>query len=358
MRHKCLAHGTHNPAGVRGEQRHALGVVLGLLNDELVPLFGGALGDAAQHRVDEACRARTDLFARQGHALVQCRVGGNAHVQQLVHAHTQHDERGRTDLLEGAVHAVAQNRVVGALVAQRAVGQLGCKARVAVVEAVATNCLGQHEVCVGVRFCHGAQYVEDGCACGVCGTRACGGCRRGEFAGQHGAAVAFVTALVTAGCAAAAAFGVLVRGLGAAFGAFDAGQAVEAATGAGFCAVLMTIFAARLEALLVAAGVVIPLLLAVLLACARAITRAGAAAALTLRTALTLATALIELTLTAALIELAVAGLAIAGVTGLAVSSLVGALFVAHASTTRPSAMSLPAPRAHAGASIIFLPAG
>ena len=175
-----------------------------------------------------------------------------------------------------------------------------------------------------------------------------------------------MTALVTLGCAAAAAFGVLVRGLGAAFGALGAGQAVEAATGAGFCAVLMTIFAARLEALLVAAGVVIPLLLAVLLACARAITRAGAAAALTLRTALTLATALIELTLTAALAELAVAGLAIASVTGLAiasvtglaVSSLVGTLFVAHASTTRPSAMSLPAPRAQAGASIIFLPAG
>ena len=47
VRDECLAHGTHNPAGVRGEQRHALGVVLGLLDDELVPLFGGSLGDAA-----------------------------------------------------------------------------------------------------------------------------------------------------------------------------------------------------------------------------------------------------------------------------------------------------------------------
>ena len=101
-------------------------------------------------------------------------------------------------------------------------------------------------------------------------------------------------------------------------------------------------------------------LLAVLLTHTRAgaVASAGAATTLTLRTALTLATALIELTLTATLAELAVAGLAIASVTGLAVSSLVGALFVAHASTTRPSAMSLPAPRAHAGASIIFLPAG
>ena len=97
-------------------------------------------------------------------------------------------------------------------------------------------------------------------------------------------------------------------------------------------------------------------LLAVLFAHTR--TGTGAATTLTLRTALTLAAALIELTLTVTLAELAVAGLAVASVTGLAVSSLVGALFVAHASTTRPSAMSLPAPRAHAGASIIFLPAG
>ena len=117
MRHECLAHGTHNPAGVRGEQRHALGVVLRIRGDEFVPLFGGALGDAAQHRVDEACRARTDLFACQGHALVQRSVGGNAHVQQLVHAHTQHDEGGGADLLEGAVNAAAEDCVVGALVA-------------------------------------------------------------------------------------------------------------------------------------------------------------------------------------------------------------------------------------------------
>ena len=142
MRNQCLAHGTHNPGGVRGEQRHALGVVLRVLDDEFVPLFGGALGDAAQHRVDEACRARTDLFACQGHALVQCRVGRNAHVQQLVHTHAQHNQGGGADLLEGAVHAVAQDRIVGALVAQRAVGQLGGEACVAVVEAVATNRLG------------------------------------------------------------------------------------------------------------------------------------------------------------------------------------------------------------------------
>ena len=165
-----------------------------------------------------------------------------------------------------------------------------------------------------------------------------------------------MAALVALGGAAATAFGVLVRGLGTAFGALHTGQAVEAATGAGFCAVLMTIFAARLEALLVAAGVVIPLLLAVLLACTRAITRAGAAAALTLRAALALTAALVASLVEAAAAELAVAGLT--GVTGIAVSSLVGTLFVAHASTTRPSAMSLPAPRAQAGASIIFLPAG
>ena len=47
VRDECLAHGTHDPAGVRGEQRHALGVVLRIRGDEFVPLFGGALGDAA-----------------------------------------------------------------------------------------------------------------------------------------------------------------------------------------------------------------------------------------------------------------------------------------------------------------------
>ena len=152
-----------------------------------------------------------------------------------------------------------------------------------------------------------------------------------------------MAALIALGGAAATAFGVVVFGLGAACGAFDAGQAVKAAAGTRF-----------------AAGVAIPLLRAALLAHTRtrAVASAGAATTLTLRTALTLTAALIELTLTATLAELAVAGLAIASVTGLAVSSLVGALFVAHASTTRPSAMSLPAPRAHAGASIIFLPAG
>ena len=365
MRNECLAHGTHNPGGVRGEQRHAFGVVLRVLDDEFVPLFGGALGDTAQHRVNEACRARTDLFACQGHALVQRRVGGNAHVQQLVHAHAQHNQGGGADLLDRAVYAAAEDCVVGALVAQRAVGQLGCKACVAVVEAVATNRLGQHEVRVGVRFRHGAQYVEDGCACGVCGTRACGGCRRGEFAGGHGAAVAFVAALIALGGAAATAFGVVVLGLGAACGAFDAGQAVKAAAGTRFAAgVVVPLLRAALRALILRALVLSALgilgLLAVLLAHTRtrAVASAGAATTLTLRTALTLTAALIELTLTATLAELAVAGLAIASVAGLAVSSLVGALFVAHASTTRPSAMSLPAPRAHAGASIIFLPAG
>ena len=149
-------------------------------------------------------------------------------------------------------------------------------------------------------------------------------------------------------------------GLGAACGAFDAGQAVKTAAGARFAAgVVVPLLRAALRTLILGALALRTLvlstlgilgLLAVLLAHARtrAVASAGAAA-LTLRTALTL---------TAALAELAVAGLAIASVTGLAVSSLVGALFVAHASTTRPSAMSLPAPRAHAGASIIFLPAG
>ena len=176
-----------------------------------------------------------------------------------------------------------------------------------------------------------------------------------------------MAALIALGGAAATAFGVLVFGHGAACGAFDAGQAVKAAAGAGFAAgVVLPLLRAALKVLILGALALGALalrtlvlgLLAVLLTCTRAITRAGAAATLTLRTALTLATALIELTLTAALAELAVAGLAIASVTRLAVSSLVGTLFVAHASTTRPSAMSLPAPRAHAGASIIFLPAG
>ena len=112
---------------------------------------------------------------------------------------------------------------------------------------MATNRLGQHEVRVGVRFRHGTQHVEDGCACGVCGTRACGGCRRGEFAGGHGAAVAFVAALIALGGAATTAFGVVVLGLGTACGAFDAGQAVKAAAGARF-----------------GAGVVVPLLRAAL----------------------------------------------------------------------------------------------
>ena len=175
-----------------------------------------------------------------------------------------------------------------------------------------------------------------------------------------------MAALIALGGAAATAFGVIVLGLGAACGAFDAGQAVKTAAGTRFAAgVVVPFLRAALKVLNLGALILRTLVLGLLTVLlthtrTRASTRAGAAATLTLRTALTvtLATALIELTLTATLAELAVAGLAIASVTGLAVSSLVGALFVAHASTTRPSAMSLPAPRAHAGASIIFLPAG
>ena len=44
-------------------------------------------------------RALTDLFACQRHALVQRRVRGNAHIQQLVH-HAQHDQGGGADLLD------------------------------------------------------------------------------------------------------------------------------------------------------------------------------------------------------------------------------------------------------------------
>ena len=166
------------------------------------------------------------------------------------------------------------------------------------------------------------------------------------------------------GGAAATAFGVVVLGLGAACGAFDAGQAVKAAAGARFAAgVVVPLLRATLRALILRTLILSALilrtlgalgLLAVLLA--HTSTRAGATATLTLRTTLTLAIALTTALMRLALVELAVTG--ITGVTRLAVSSLVGALFVAHASTTRPSAMSLPAPRAHAGASIIFLPAG
>ena len=167
-----------------------------------------------------------------------------------------------------------------------------------------------------------------------------------------------MAALIALGGAAATAFGVVVLGLGAACGAFDAGQAVKAAAGAGFAAgVVVPLLRAALRALILGALALGTLgilrLLAVLLAHTRAAASTGAAATLTLRTALAL-----TIPLAAALAELAVTGLAIASVTGLAVSSLVRALFVAHTSTTRPSAMSLPAPRAHAGASIIFLPAG
>ena len=163
-----------------------------------------------------------------------------------------------------------------------------------------------------------------------------------------------MAALIALGGATTTTFGVVVLGLGAACGAFDTGQAVKAATGARFGAgVVIPLLRAALRALILRTLILSALgvlrLLAVLLT--HISTRAGASATLTLRTALALAATLIGL----ALVELAVAGIT---VTGLAVSPLVGALFVAHASTTRPSAMSLPAPRAHAGASIIFLPAG
>ncbi len=80
--------------------------------------------------------------------------------EQLVGAQAQQREELRIELGERPVDAGLEDGVVGALAAQRAVGQLGGEGRIAPDDAALGEQTGQHEVGVGVLELDPAQQVE------------------------------------------------------------------------------------------------------------------------------------------------------------------------------------------------------
>ena len=80
--------------------------------------------------------------------------------QQLVRAEPQHLAQRRVEPVQVAVAADGEHRVVAALAAQRAVGQLGGQRRVPPGQAALGQQRRQQQVGVGVPLGHGAQHVE------------------------------------------------------------------------------------------------------------------------------------------------------------------------------------------------------
>ena len=117
------------------------------------------LGDLAQHGVGEAGRPPADPVADQVDGGADRGVGGHPHREQLVGAEPQRVEHLRLDLGQRPVDAGGQDRVVGALPAQRAGGELGGERRVAAGEAVLAQHRGQHQVGVGVVDADRLQHV-------------------------------------------------------------------------------------------------------------------------------------------------------------------------------------------------------
>ena len=98
--------------------------------------------------------------ARQLARRVHGRVVGHPHGQELMGAQAQDVLQARLDLVPRPGHAGRQDRVVPALPAQGAVGELGGEGRVAPGEPVAVQQLRQGEVRVGIVLAHGAQELQ------------------------------------------------------------------------------------------------------------------------------------------------------------------------------------------------------
>ncbi len=135
-------------------------------------------GDLAQHGVHEGDRPGADDPPREVDGRGDGRVLRDPGAQQLVCAQAQDVEHGRVDLGERPVDARLQHRVVQALPAQGAVGQLGRQRRVAAVDAPLAQQPGQHEVGVGVLLADGDQHVVRRAARLVVGRRAVRALRR------------------------------------------------------------------------------------------------------------------------------------------------------------------------------------
>lgn len=140
-----------------------LGVLLVRRGDLGDPRVQVLRADPAQHRVDELRPPVADLRPGQLHGGRDGGVAGDPGGQQLVRAEREHVQDRRVHLAQRPVDAGGDDRVVGALQAQRAVDEFGGERGVAPVHALLLGLpqqRGQDQVGVGVPLVDGAQGAE------------------------------------------------------------------------------------------------------------------------------------------------------------------------------------------------------
>ena len=91
-------------------------------------------------------------------------MGADAGTEQLVAAQAQDVEHRRVELVQRTVAARGEHRVVGALAAQGAVGELGRQGGVAAGELAVGEQPGQQQVGVGRAVADRREYVVGGAA--------------------------------------------------------------------------------------------------------------------------------------------------------------------------------------------------
>ena len=126
--------GLGDPDGMRGAQGEALDGVADTLGDEVGPRVRLPLADASHDGVDETGRPGAVDLSGQGHGLVDRRVAGHPHAEQLVRAEPQGVEHVGIDLVDGATCSGRDDRVVEAGEPRRAVDQLGGESGVAAAD--------------------------------------------------------------------------------------------------------------------------------------------------------------------------------------------------------------------------------
>ena len=121
-------------------------------------------GDAAQDRVDVAGDARADHRLGQVDRGGDGGVGADPGVQQLVGAEAEDVEDRRVELVQRAVAARGEHRVIGALAAQGPVGELGREGGVTAGELAVSEELRQQQVGVSLAVADRREDVVGGAA--------------------------------------------------------------------------------------------------------------------------------------------------------------------------------------------------
>ena len=131
----------HDPLRVAVQDRQAGDRVVGG-HDLRDPRRQVLLADPAHHGVDEPAGTGAVDHPRQAHGLVDRGVGGDAHAEQLVGPQPQRVEDVVVDLVERPAGGRRDDRVVEAVQAGRAVGQLGREPGVTTADLLGPQLLG------------------------------------------------------------------------------------------------------------------------------------------------------------------------------------------------------------------------